>query len=274
MSKIQNFAVLVCMLSVANAWGAGFMDDFNRPDGDVGNDWTIQTDGTITVQIVDNEVLIAGTQATDWVRCGISRDIVDESMVSCDFMMPGGFNFHIRVDDTDTGAYFEVYTWGGNLDHANSEDGGWPGWVAIPNASPIADEYNNIMLELIGNEITVTLNDTVVGTFTNANLTNIRSVLISSDSAADTTGSLIIDNVRIGPPPAVHPATGEPLVIDCLRGTPDAIDGDLSDWDLEAMTPAVLDGVEQLFSGQDSWAGPEDCSGEFYLLWDDENIYG
>ncbi|MHC4207669.1 MAG: LamG-like jellyroll fold domain-containing protein, partial [Planctomycetota bacterium] len=62
-------------------------------------------------------------------------------------------------------------------------------------------------------------------------------------------------------------------MIDCLRGTPDAIDGDLSDWNHEAMTPAVLDTVEQLNSGQDSWDGPEDCGGEFYLLWDDVNIY-
>jgi len=71
----------------------------------------------------------------------------------------------------------------------------------------------------------------------------------------------------------VHPTTGEPLVIDCLRGTPDAIDGDLSDWNLEAMTPAVLDAVEQLYFGQETWTGPEDCSGKFYLLWDDVNIY-
>ena len=80
-------------------------------------------------------------------------------------------------------------------------------------------------------------------------------------------------SLAIADPPAVHPVTGEELVIDCLRGTPDAIDGDLSDWNLEAMTPAVLDVVEQLHSGQDSWDGPEDCSGDFYLLWDDENIY-
>ena len=71
----------------------------------------------------------------------------------------------------------------------------------------------------------------------------------------------------------VHPTTGEPLVIDCLRGTPDAIDGDLSDWNLEVMTPAVLDAVEQLYFGQENWTGPEDCSGKFYLLWDDVNIY-
>jgi hypothetical protein len=85
--------------------------------------------------------------------------------------------------------------------------------------------------------------------------------------------TLLSVSLAIADPPAVHPVTGEPLVIDCLRGTPDAIDGDLSDWNLEAMTPAVLDVAEQLHSGQDSWAGPEDCSGEFYLMWDDVNIY-
>jgi ketosteroid isomerase-like protein len=70
----------------------------------------------------------------------------------------------------------------------------------------------------------------------------------------------------------VHPTTGEPLVIDCLRGTV-TIDGDLSDWNLEAMTPAVLDAVEQLSSGQDIWENVGDCGGAFYMLWDDENIY-
>ena len=80
-------------------------------------------------------------------------------------------------------------------------------------------------------------------------------------------------SLAIAAPPAVHPTTGEPLVIDCLRGTPYAIDGDLSDWNLEAMTPAVLDSADQLYSGQAVWTGPEDSSGEFYLLWDDENIY-
>jgi hypothetical protein len=85
--------------------------------------------------------------------------------------------------------------------------------------------------------------------------------------------TLLSVSMAIADPPAVHPVTGEDLVIDCLRGTPDAIDGDLSDWNLEAMTPAVLDVAEQLFTGQDSWTGPEDCSGEFYLMWDDVNIY-
>jgi hypothetical protein len=80
-------------------------------------------------------------------------------------------------------------------------------------------------------------------------------------------------SLAIAAPPAVHPATGDDLVIDCLWGTPDAIDGDLSDWKLDAMTPAVLDTVEQLYSGQATWSGPDDSSGKFYMLWDDKNIY-
>ena len=85
--------------------------------------------------------------------------------------------------------------------------------------------------------------------------------------------ALLSVSVAMADPPAIHPVTGEELVIDCLRGTPAVIDGDLSDWNLEAMTPAVLDVAEQLHSGQDSWTGAEDCSGEFYVLWDDVNIY-
>jgi len=83
-------------------------------------------------------------------------------------------------------------------------------------------------------------------------------------------------SLAIADPPAVHPVTGEPLVINVFRGTPDAIDGDLSDWNLSAMIPAVLDAQEQLSDDSPdkaAWDDPEDISGEFYLLWDDENIY-
>jgi hypothetical protein len=85
--------------------------------------------------------------------------------------------------------------------------------------------------------------------------------------------TLLSLGLAIAAPPAVHPTTGEPLVIDCLRGTPDAIDGDLSDWQLGSMIPAVLDTKEQIYTGLTSWSGPRDCSGQFYMLWDDENIY-
>jgi len=81
----------------------------------------------------------------------------------------------------------------------------------------------------------------------------------------------LISGMAVADPPAVHPTTGEPLTIECLRGTPEAIDGDLSDWNLAAMTPAVLDSADQIYTG--SWGGPEDVSGEFYVLWDDVNFY-
>jgi hypothetical protein len=193
-----SVSVLACTLLVGSAWGAGFKDDFDRPNGNVGNGWSTQTDGTITVEIVDNEVLVAGTQGTDWARCGISRPVVDESKVACDFKAGESFNFHIRIDSADSSAFFEAYTWGGPLIQANSPDGSWPGWTDITNSNITAGEYNTVGLELIGNDITVTLNGTAVGTFTNAGFTRIESVLIASDSAAGTTGRLHIDNVVIG----------------------------------------------------------------------------
>jgi len=77
--------------------------------------------------------------------------------------------------------------------------------------------------------------------------------------------------------PAIHPKTGEPLILDCLKGTPGSIDGNLDDWNLKSMTPAVLDTKEQIFSGvapgAASWDGPQDSSGKFYLMWDDKNVY-
>ena len=219
MSKILSFTMIILMLSVANAWGAGFLDDFDRPNGDVENGWGTQTDGTIEVKIVDNEVLIAGEQAVDWARAGISRDVGDETRISCDFKEGDNFNFHIRIDDAETSAFLEIYTWGGPLIEANSEDGSWPGWTDIAGSDIMAGEYNNVVLEQFGTEFMLTLNGVVVTTFTNAGLTNIGTVLISSDSAAGTVGSLHIDNVLIGfvdvekakdPSPedgAIHPDT-------------------------------------------------------------------
>ena len=87
----------------------------------------------------------------------------------------------------------------------------------------------------------------------------------------------LISGVAIAADPAAkHPKTGKPLVIDCFRGTP-KIDGNLKDWDLGALTPAVLDTKEQIFpgaaQGAKAWTGPKDSSGEFYVQWDDNNVY-
>jgi hypothetical protein len=211
--------MIVILLLVANAWGKGFLDDFDRPDGELGNNWGTQTNGTIEVLIVDNEVLIAGEQATDWTRSGLSRDVGDETRISCDFKADNDFNFHIRIDDASTSAFMDIYTWGGPLIHAISEDGSWPGWTDILGSDIIADEYNHLVLEQFGTDFMFTLNDVVVATLTNTELTDIGTVLISCDSAAGTVGSIHVDNVQIGfvdlekakePSPedgAIHPDT-------------------------------------------------------------------
>jgi hypothetical protein len=89
--------------------------------------------------------------------------------------------------------------------------------------------------------------------------------------------TLLSFSLAFADPPATHPVTGEDLVVTCYRGTPSTIDGDLSDWPLDSMVPAVLDTEEQIYpgaaQGADAWDGPEDSSGKYYLLWDDEYLY-
>ena len=198
MGKIRSFAVLVCILSVASAWGAGFRDEFDRPNGAVGNGWSTQEDGTITVTVVDNEVLISGEQGTDWVRSGLSRSVSGETKVSFDFMAET-FNVHLNLGSADSSAYVEIYAWvGGAFQYANSEDGGWPGWVALGGPTTISGEYNTVVVEQNGADFTITLNGEVAGTITNNSFVEIDSILISSDAAAGTAGTLHIDNVQIG----------------------------------------------------------------------------
>jgi len=208
MRTIKELGLLVCLLAAANAQAAPFADDFDRPDGNVGNGWTILRDGTVDSLIVNNEVLVSGTtSASAWVRCGISRVVVGETKFSCDFKNDDVFNFHMQItlgNAVWSQAYLEVYAWpGGPLQYANSLNGSWPaaGWVAFSgaNAQTVAGQYNNLMMELgEGGVVTVTLNGKLVGTVTNPSLTRIGSVTFASDANSNTKGSVHIDNIQIG----------------------------------------------------------------------------
>lgn len=69
---------------------------------------------------------------------------------------------------------------------------------------------------------------------------------------------------------SLHPATGEPLVLTCYRGTP-ILDGNLDEW--RGLDAAVVDAESQVFSGVENWTGASDCSAKFYAMWDNTNIY-
>ena len=203
--SVLNGAVMVIVLSVVNAWGTGFMDDFNRPDGEVGNGWMIWKDGTIESKIVDNEVLIAGQQGHNWWRSGISRFVEDETRFSFDFKADDSFNVHIQLYDAENPKdMIDFYAWPGGpfsygynyYDESNNYIGD-TGWITIPGSEMIAGQYNNLVVEQNGTEFMLTLNGRVVGTATKNNILRIGEVFIASDAAAGTIGSLHIDNVVI-----------------------------------------------------------------------------
>jgi len=200
-------AVIVIVISVTNAWGAYFQDDFNRPNGDIGNGWQTERNGSIEVKIVDNEVLIAGRQATDWRRSGLYRAVEDVTRISFDFKPDDNFTVHIMIWDAETSAYYiDVFTTpDGSFFYASSESesGSWPGVNPIAGSEMIPGEYNTLVLEQEDTEFTLTLNDQVIGTVTNNRLTRIGEIEIAGDSVAGTVGSLHIDNVKIGQVPII-----------------------------------------------------------------------
>jgi hypothetical protein len=204
--------VLVLSLGAVTAWGEPFMDDFNRPDSaELGNDWSTQQDGTITVEIVDQEVLISGVQGTDWARSGLSRTVEEETRIYFDFLANNNFNVHIRIDDTSKGSYIDIYAWpGGPFSYASSLAGEWPDWTQTPGPNMISNQYNTLGVEQDEQDFILYLNENEVQVIENENLLNITKVLIASDSATGTVGSLHIDNVIIGdpdaPPRAVKPS--------------------------------------------------------------------
>jgi hypothetical protein len=209
--------VAVIMLSVVNAWGEGFMDDFNRPDGEVGNGWETFIsrrgyydmqfpEGNIEVKIVDNEVLIDGQQTVDWGKSGISRFVDGETRFSFDFKADDNFNVIISLADAENPKYVvSFYAWpGGPFSYMwNYAVGNWTEWTQIPGSRTIAGQYNTLVIEQGDTEFILTLNGKVVGTVVNDHITHIGKVFISGDAAFGVVGSLNIDNVKIGQPPII-----------------------------------------------------------------------
>ena len=71
--------------------------------------------------------------------------------------------------------------------------------------------------------------------------------------------------------PAMAEEETERANITAYRNDSITIDGNLDDWDLSS--PAVVNDSSQVIRDLVMWQGAEDCSANFYLAWDDENLY-
>jgi hypothetical protein len=207
--------IAVIVLSAANALAEGLVDDFNRPDGEVANGWSIWRGGNLDIKIVDNEVLISGQQRGDWHRSGIYRPVDGETRFSFDFKADDNLCVHIELADAETldtySTLVEVYAWpGGPFSYVSRYPGDvWPGWTQIPGSPRITGGYYTLMVEQEGTEFTVALNGQVLGTFTNDYFTRVGEVFISADAAAGTVGSLHIDNFKMEIPEDDKPTPEE-----------------------------------------------------------------
>ena len=190
---------MVILLSVVNARGAYFQDDFDRPDGEVGNGWVTETYGTIEVKIVDNEVLIAGQQPDWWWRSGIFRAVENATRFSFDFKAEDNFTVHIYIRDTETtDGTIEFYASpGGPFYYGSRVSDVWTGWTRIDGSETTAGQYNTLVVEQEGADFILTLNGKMVGTATNNIPFQANEVFIGSDATPNSSGSLHIDKFKM-----------------------------------------------------------------------------
>jgi len=94
----------------------------------------------------------------------------------------------------------DVYAWpGGPFSYMwHFSPSSWTAYTRIDGSNMIANQYNNLILELKDTEFILTYNGEVICTFINEGITRIGEVFIGADARAGAVGSLHIDNVRIG----------------------------------------------------------------------------
>ena len=199
---------VVLVLSVSLAFGEDpFFDNFDRKNGKPDNDWIINSP-EVKTEIKDKEILIHGTEKTNWKRNGIERLVDDISKICFDFLNNDIFNVHLRVDDDKSGtnAYIDIYSppgpqGGNNFNYASPADGAWPGWTNIGGApfekNPRKEGYRQLCLRKEQKNFFLIVDNKEIAKIKNTGLLEITKVFISIDAAAGQTGSMHVDNVDI-----------------------------------------------------------------------------
>ena len=101
---------LICLSALFAFSADPFFDNFDRRNGKPSNDWIVNSP-EVKTEIKDKEILIHGTEKTNWKRNGIERLVDDVNKVCFDFLNNDVFNVHLRVDDNSgTNAYIDIYS--------------------------------------------------------------------------------------------------------------------------------------------------------------------
>tara|TARA_B100000809_G_scaffold265989_1_gene326696 strand:- start:75 stop:842 length:768 start_codon:yes stop_codon:yes gene_type:complete len=210
--KLQTRDIMIGLVSIGlSAMFAfseePFFDNFDRRNGKPDNDWIVNSP-EVKTEIKDKEILIHGTEKTNWKRNGIERLVDDVNKVCFDFLNNDVFNVHLRVDDDKSGtnAYIDIYSppgpqGGNNFNYASPADGAWPGWTNIGGApfekNPRKEGYRQLCLRKEQKNFFIIVDNKEIAKVKNAGLLVITKVFISIDAAAGRSGSMHVDNVDI-----------------------------------------------------------------------------
>jgi hypothetical protein len=110
MRKFILFIFCILLLSSANAqtWHTLFFDDYNRPDGVLGSNYTLDPSDSIKqLDIYNNEVRVtSGMGAAYWRVLYVNSFTYDSLRISCNYRAPEkGYSFSINARDNGVDTY-------------------------------------------------------------------------------------------------------------------------------------------------------------------------
>ncbi len=183
-----------------------FIDEFDEPDGPVGDDWVQINNGTLKMKIKGNQLQISGKQAADWVENSVTRDVTDLGTFKSVYVRTKSNAFHpeLSLRNADTGAYLSVgASHGWHFVYAASLDAGWNGWLDPPNPIVLGEGWTEFgIIQTAEGVYKITVNDRV--TVDNvAGLDEVTHVRFNTYSLAGIEDTMYVEYVEINREDAV-----------------------------------------------------------------------
>ena len=197
------YVVLVLVFSL---YGAGilsasyFIDEFDRPDGPVGNDWIEMNDGGLSISIENGQLAMEGTQAGDWAANSISRDVTGLGEFKSVHALTRSTVLHpeLFVSNADTGAYLATSaSHGWHFVYTVSPDGGWYGWVDPPTQIVLGEDWTELgIVQTAPGVFKITINDEVTVDNVEA-LDEVTHIRINATVEAGVTDTMLVEYVEV-----------------------------------------------------------------------------
>jgi hypothetical protein len=177
-----------------------FIDDFDRADGEVGNDWEEINDGGLNITIKSKQLQIKGNQAGDWASNSIKRDVTDLGEFKSAYALTKSNVLHpeLFIENMNTKGYIAVSAGHGwHFVYTVSPAGGWTGWLDPPSKIVLGEDWVELgIIQTSKGIYKIVINDEVIVEGVEA-LDEVTHVRVNADMEAGKVDTMLIEYVEV-----------------------------------------------------------------------------